>query len=165
MINNLTQEQIEFINNIVDGVYYINDKNKLCCDDGIYLKDSNKYKKMEVEFEFVRWNFIIDNHTLTSTEGMPKFIGGDLLLNSNSLEKLVIPDDLKISGDFVIVGDTLKNYFSNVQEEDFKHWDKIKWFYILGTHPRLISIAKNYIPKDKFIELVERYPKTKLYLR
>jgi hypothetical protein len=104
-----------------------------------------------------------DNH-LTSLEFAPSEVGGGFYCSNNHLTSLDGCPDY-VGGSFNCHNNPLKNYFKNIKEEDFKHWDKLDWVDVIKEYPFLINITKNYVSKKNFIRLIEEYPKTKLYLR
>jgi hypothetical protein len=101
---------------------------------------------------------------LTSLEGAPSEVGGDFYCHNNHLTSLEFAPS-KVGGVFNCSNNHLKNYFKNIKEEEFKHWDVFVWSWVLEEYPFLINIAKNYVNKEDFIGLIKEYPKTKLYSR
>jgi hypothetical protein len=138
----LTQEQIEFLNEVVRGTWTLNSEGKVDVVGGVNII-SMPLTEIPVKFGKVSGYFNCYNNHLTSLENCPDEVG---------------------SG-FYCDGNNLKDYFKNIKEEDFKHWDKLYWAIVLQEYPFLINIAKNYVGKEGFIYYIEKCPKTKLYLK
>jgi hypothetical protein len=109
-------------------------------------------------------DFYCFNNHLTSLEFAPSSVGEDFYCSHNNLTSLEFAPS-KVGGIFNCSNNPLKNYFKNIKEEEFKHWDVFVWSWVLEEYPFLINIAKNYVDKEDFIDLIKMYPKTKLYLR
>jgi hypothetical protein len=161
---NLTKEQKEFLDRVVPtGEWTLNSEGKVDVDYGsVYLNMEGLYK-IPLKFGKVDGSFYCYNNNLTSLEGCPDYVGGIFDCSENNLTSLEgCPDE--VGGSFNCFNNPLKNYFKNIKEEDFKHWSKLTWRWVL-EYPFLINITKNYVGKEGFIYYIEKCPKTKLYLK
>jgi hypothetical protein len=140
----LTKEQIEFLDEVVSvgGKWTLNSEGKIDVDGSVWFINTN-LTKIPVEFGRVSASLYCYDNNLTSLEGCPDEVGGNFSFKSNNL----------------------KNYFKNIKEEDFKLWDKLNWGDIINEYPFLVNIVKNYVSKERFIDIIKTVPKTKLYLR
>jgi len=139
----LTKEQIEFLDKVVKGgTWTLNSEGKVDVR-GIISMNEMGLTEIPVKFGKVSGYFSCMNNNLTSLEGCP--------------------DELGVY--FYCVGNNLKNYFKNIKEEDFKLWGNLNWWDIIEEYPFLINIVKNYVSKERFMNLIKKYPKTKLYLK
>ena len=139
----LTKEQIEFLDMVCYGIKYwkLNSEGKVDVDGSVDIGNMN-LTEIPVKFGIVSGNFWCFNNQLTSLKNAPKTIVG---------------------GRFYCSKNNLTNYFKNIKEEDFPHWDKFNWGSILEEYPFLINIGKKYLSKD-FKYYLDNYPQTKLYL-
>ena len=138
----LTKEQIEFLD-------------RVCSRRDEWKLNSNGEVDVDMSVFIVRMNL---------TEIPVKFgrVDGDVNCYDNNLTTLKnCPDS--VSGYFRCQLNNLTNYFKNIKEEDFPHWDKFNWGSILEEYPFLINIGKKYLSKD-FKYYLDNYPQTKLYL-
>jgi len=141
----LTQEQIEFLDKVCGGKWTLNSNGEVDVDWYVDLSSKN-LTKIPVKFGKVH-DFYIFNNSLTTLENYPNVIKN----KNNSV--------------YFYGNPPLSNYFKNIKEEDFKHWDKLDWDIALDEFPILIRFAKNYVSKEEFMNLINQYPKTKLYLK
>jgi len=183
----LTKEQKYFLDRVVKvGTWTLNSEGKVDVDGNVIMIDMNlvkipiKFGKVSESFDCshnhltslegcsdeVGGSFNCYNNHLTSLEGCPDWVGRDFSCSKNHLTSLKNAPDY-VGGKFLCYNNSLKNYFKNIKEEDFKLWGNLnwRWWNMMGEYPFLINIAKNYVDKEDFIELIEHFPKTKLYLR
>ena len=161
----LTKEQIEFLDRVCYGRKYwkLNSNGEVDVDGGVVMSGMN-LTEIPVKFGSVKGGrFYCYNNQLTSLIGSPTSIeDGYFNCSSNQLTSLegcpISIDD----GWVYFYKNPLTNYFKNIKEEDFLHWDKLYWGDILRKYPFLINIAKKYIKDLKWY--LERFPQTKLYL-
>jgi hypothetical protein len=160
----LTQEQIEFLDRVVErGDWTLNSNGGVDVDGDVDLSFMN-LTEIPVKFGKVTGSFDCDENKLTTLKNVPDWVGGSFYCSDNKLTSLEGCPDY-VGEDFYCNYNNLKVYFKNIKEEDFKHLKKVDWFWVLEEYPFLINIAKNYVGKENFIKLIEGYPKTKLYLK
>jgi hypothetical protein len=184
----LTKEQIEFLDRVCFERYKwtLNSEGKVDVDGNVIMIAMNlvkipvKFGRVSESFDCSRnkltslegcpdWvggSFNCFNNHLTSLEGCPDYVGGEFHCSWNSLTSLEgCPDEVGLG--FYFYKNPLRDYFKNIKEEDFKFWreGKLHWTDIIREYPFLINIAKNYVEKERFIDLIKKYPKTKLYLK
>jgi len=165
---NLTQIPVKF--GKVSGWFDCSENNLTSlegCPDYVggdfYCYDNNLTSLKGSPIEVVG-DFRCYQNLLTSLEFAPSEVGGVFWCHNNNLTSLEgCPNEL--GGYFYCFGNNLKNYFKNIKEEDFKLWGNLNWWDIIEEYPFLINICKKYITKNYFIELIEHFPKTKLYLK
>jgi len=156
----LTKEQIKFLNEVVKGTWTLNSVDV----EGNVIMIVMNLVKIPVKFGKVTRNFNCSNNLLTSLEFSPSKVGGSFDCSYNNLTSLEGCPDY-VGGYFYCYNNPLKDYFKNIKEEDFKLWGAFVWSWVIKEYPFLIKIAKNYVDKEDFIELIEHFPKTKLYLK
>jgi hypothetical protein len=165
----LSKEQIEFLNEVVKmnlngtNPWILNSEGKVDVDGNVWMSNM-KLTKIPVKFGRVSGWFDCSENNLTSLEFVPSEVRGYFICSNNNLTSLDECPDY-VSGDIYCGGNNLKDYFKNIKEGEFKHWDKLYWSGIIKEYPFLIKIAKNYVNKEDFIGLIKEYPKTKLYLK
>jgi hypothetical protein len=161
----LTKEQIEFLDRVCFERYKwtLNTDGKIDVDGNVIMIAMNLIT-IPVKFGKVSESFYCSDNHLTSLEGCPDWVGKDFDCSENNLTSLEFAPS-KVGGWFYCSNNPLKDYFKNIKEEDFKLWGAFVWGDVLNEYPFLIYIAKNYIPKERFIDLIKKYPKTKLYLK
>jgi hypothetical protein len=175
----LTQEQIEFLDKVCNNgnkttneksFYYDYDENGVNAF-GVDMRDMN-LTKIPIKFNVVYGYFYCGENKLTSLENCPDVVYGSFWANNNNLTSLDYSPKHIGTGRFYIENNPLRNYFKNIKEEDFKLWGSLDWRCvivgnspIIQEYPFLITIAKNYVNKETFIDLIEKYPETKLYLK
>jgi len=183
----LTQEQIKFLNKVVErGNWTLNSNSGVYVDGDVSMIDMNlteipvKFGKITGDFgcsqnsltslngcpTTVNGIFWCNCNNLTSLEFTPSYVGGDFGCSHNNLTSLEFAPS-KVGGGFYCYNNPLKDYFKNIKEEYFEHWNKLywRWCNMIEEYPFLINIAKNYVDKETFIDLIKKYPKTKLYLK
>ena len=134
----LTKEQIEFLDRVCDGRWELNSNGEVDVDGDVWANDMN-LTEIPVKFGSVAW-FYCENNQLTSLKNCPNSINGSILIENN----------------------LLCDYFKNINEEDFPHWDKLYWVDVLKEYPFLINIGKNYLNNlEYYLDII---PQTKLYL-
>ena len=159
----LTEEQIEFLDNVCDEMtltkYLGNDKfYEVRCKshwglnsdgevDVFGLVVLKKIKKSEIPVKFgkVDGNFYCSYSNLTTLKNFPKII--------TPVEQL-----------FDIRGNNLTDYFRNIKDENFPHWDKLVWGMVLLEYPFLVNIGKKYFDRSNLEFVLDCIPQTKLYL-
>ena len=162
----LTKEQIDFLDRVVSGGrnnWTLNSEGKVDVDGWVSIHNEN-LTEIPVKFGKVTEFFSCSINKLTTLKNCPDYVSGDFSCYDNHLTSLEFaPSEVGLT--FWCDDNPLTNYFKNIKEEDFKHWDKLNWWIIIHQYPRLITIAKNYVSKKTFINLIKQYPKTKLYLK
>ena len=127
----------------------------------------NQLKSLKNAPKSVGGYFDCSDNQLTSLEFAPTSVRGDFSCYNNQLTSLE-GCPTSVGRDFYCVYNNLTNYFKNIKEEDFPHWDKLNWcvgwWTILDEYPFLINIAKKYITKDDLKMCLNKYPQTKIYL-
>ena len=160
----LTKEQIEFLDRVCDGrdKWKLNSEGKVDVDVGSVRMDGMNLTEIPVKFGSVSGSFICNNNQLTSLKNAPMDVGGVFYCDNNELTSLeFLP--MSFGGGFLHVhNNPLTNYFKNIKEEDFPHWDKLSWYDVLIKYPFLINIGKKYV-KD-FRLYLKNFPKLKIYL-
>ncbi len=138
----LTQEQIDFLDKVCRGRknWTLNSDGEV--DVAVAVNIRGGITEIPVKFGRVEGEFSCSYNNLTALKNYPNFI----------------------SGNFYCYDNPLKEYFKNIKEEDFPHWDKLDWDVVLGEYPFLINIAKNYIDDDLW-GILNKYPQTKLYYK
>jgi hypothetical protein len=159
----LTKEQIEFLDKAVKGTWALNSEGKVDVDGDVNIVRLG-ITQLPVKFGKVSGSFYCSYNNLTSLEGCPDEVRWSFDCDDNNLTSLEFAPSY-VGGWFYYSNNPLKDYFKNIKEEDFKLWGTFVWGDVLNEYPFLIYIAKNYIPKERFIDLIENYPKTKLYLK
>ena len=155
----LTSLQKLILDKSCDGRDYwtLNENGEIDVNGNVDLNDILKDVKCKslielgLQFGEVRGNFRMANNNLTSLDGIPKVIKYD---------SEYAPYYPRIS----ISGNNLTNYFKNIKEEDFPHWDKLYWDSVLTEYPFLVNrmMEVEDIEDSKF--LINLHPQTKLYL-
>ena len=138
----LTKEQIEFLDVVVSGTWKLNSNGEVDVKGWVGMQGMN-LTEIPVKFGSVWGDFNCSKNHLTTLKNAPKSIVG---------------------GRFYCSNNQLTNYFKNIKEEDFPHWDKLYWGFIIEDYPFLINIGKKYMTKDYLEEYLERFPLTKIYL-
>ena len=162
----LTKEQKEFLDRVVGGGrknWTLNSEGKVDVDGWVSIHNGD-LTEIPVKFGRVTEFFSCSYNKLTSLENCPDYVGGDFSCSINHLTSLEFAPS-EVGGEFSCYNNPLKNYFKNIKEEDFKLWGNLNWWITIHQYPRLITIAKNYVSKKTFINLIKQYPKTKLYLK
>ena len=137
----LTEQQIEFLDRVCSGRdnWKLNSNGEVDVERDVDICHLN-LTEIPIKFGRVGGDFWCYGNQLTSLEFAPKIVGGKVYCSFNKLT----------------------NYFKNIKEEDFSHWDKLNWVVILQEYPFLINIGKKYIKDLK--GYLKEYPLTKIYL-
>lgn len=141
VVNNnvkLTKEQIKFLNYVCVGRWFINPNGEVDVDGFIHFRDMN-LTEIPVKFGMVSGYVVCSRNQLKTLKNLPKVIGGTLDFRQNNLT----------------------DYFKNIKEEDFPHWDKLYWETVLEEYPFLINIGKKYISSDTLKRYLMEIPQTK----
>jgi len=142
----LTQEQIEFLNVHCKGKWTLNENGEVDVDGGVTIFE-NGLTDLPVKFGKVKETFFCYNVGITTMEKYPTSVGGSLMCYTRNLT----------------------DYFKNIKEEDFPHWDKMNWLGLLDEYPFLINIGKKYAPymmgQYDLNYVLNKFPQTKLYLK
>jgi hypothetical protein len=141
----LTEEQIEFLDEVCEGRKYwkLNSKGEVDVDGAVIIPDFYISGEIPVKFGEVTGCFNCSNNNLTTLKNFPEYIGDCIYLQGNNLT----------------------DYFKSIKEEDFDNWYVLDWFGILREYPFLINISKNYISTKQLPEYLKEFPLTKLYYR
>ncbi len=160
----LTEEQIKFLDKVCYGRVYwaLNENGKVDVGGDVKMNDMN-LTEIPVKFGRVDGNFDCSNNNLKTLKNCPDYVGGDFRCNFNKLTSLEFYPT-SIDGKFDCYKNNLTNYFKNLKEEDFPHWDKLYWIYIIDEYPFLVNISKGGCCNINISYLLNRYPQTKLYL-
>jgi hypothetical protein len=135
----LTKKQIKFLNTVCCGNRWTLNENGEVDVDGWVNMSNMKLTEIPVKFGRVEDWFDCSVNKLTTLKNCPTYIGGN----------------------FWCQGNNLTEYFKNIKEEDFPHWDKLRWAWMLEECPFLVNIAKNYCDREYFKIFLNRFPKTK----
>ena len=135
-------DKIEFLDKVCFGGWKMNSNGEVDVDGDVIMTDLNM-TEIPVKFGRVYGNFSCSNNNLTTLKNCPDYIGDMLYCQRNNL----------------------KEYFKNLKEEDFPHWDKMMWSKNVEQMPFLINIAKKYLNKNKLKYYLKDYPLTKLYYK
>ena len=135
----LTEEQIEFLDNVCPKKWKLNSEGKVDVEGNVDILNLD-ITEIPVKFGKVTGYFWCPDNKLTTLEGCPDVIGWT----------------------FMCYGNNLTNYFKTIKEEDFPHWGRTKW-NILEDYPFLINIILKY-HKRRVVDIINTYPQTKLYL-
>jgi len=139
----LTEEQIEFLDKGVKrGTWTLNEKGEVDVDGNVNISSMN-LTEIPVKFGSVSGYFYCSDNNLTTLKNCPNFVGEWFNSSYNPLT----------------------NYFKNIKEEDFPHWDKLSWDSDLNEHPFLINIGKKYLDEEDLKVVLDAYPLTKIYLK
>ena len=155
----LTKEQIEFLDNVCDGSWKLNSDGEVDVDGSVYMSYMN-LPEIPVKFGRVSGSFYCYNNQLTTLKNSPTSVGDGYSCSFNNLTSLEFAPK-RVNG-FFCHNNPLTNYFKNIKEEDFPHWDKLYWSPILKEYPFLINIGKKYRFNLKYY--LDKYPQTKIYL-
>ena len=162
----LTKEQIEFLDRVCYGRKYciLNPDGEVDVDGGVDMGFMN-LTEIPVKFGSVRGgSFVCSDNQLTSLKNSPTSVGGGLFCSRNKLISLEgFP--IRVGWDLWCSSNPLTNYFKNIKEEDFPHWDKLNWDWMLKEYPFLINICKKYRTKNNLKGYLNYHPQTKIYLK
>ncbi len=125
------------------------------CNGILKILGCKSLEDFGIQFGTVSGNFRIGSNDLTSLNGIPRKFYDGYLKDGHYF----IPD-----WRIYIDDNNLTNYFKNLKEDDFKHWDKIYWGGILEEYPLMINIAKKHLDEIMITYYLNLYPLTKLYL-
>ena len=137
----LTKEQIEFLDKVCDGSWKLNSNGEVDVDGSVNMYYMN-LTEIPVKFGNVKLHFRCSKNNLTTLKNCPNYVGDKFTLQYNNLT----------------------NYFKNIKEEDFPHWDKLFWGDVIREYPFLINIVKKYKTTSELGLYLGMYPQTKLYL-
>ena len=139
----LTEEQIEFLDKVCfhRDHWKLNSNGEVDVYGGVFMAGMN-LTEIPVKFGKVEVYFVCSRNNLTTLKNCPTYTEGLLYFSKNNLTE----------------------YFKNIKEEDFPHWDKLDWVDILREYPFLINISMKYMCKDNWYVILENIPQTKLYL-
>jgi hypothetical protein len=142
----LTQEQIEFLNKVCGGrengvKWRLTSDGEVDVYGWVDMRNMN-LTEIPVKFGTVNERFNCGNNKLTTLKNCPNFIHNLIEFYNNPLTE----------------------YFKNIKEEDFPHWDKLRYTLTLDEYPFLINIISKYLGDD-LKWYVDNVPQTKLYLK
>ena len=157
----LSKEQIEFLDRVVEGTWVINSNGEVDVDGDVFM-DYRNLTEIPIKFGRVNGYFSCSENQLTTLKNSPTSVGEDFWCSYNNLTSLE-GCPISVDDDFYFYDNPLTNYFKNIKEEDFAHWDKLDWDWTLEEYPFLINIAKKYVKNLKW--WVDNYPQTKIYLK
>jgi hypothetical protein len=164
----LTEEQIEFLDEVCEGRKYwkLNSKGEVDVDGNVDMTNKN-LTEIPVKFGRVEGRFDCSNNNLTTLKNCPTYINGGFSsfdCGGNKLTSLEYCPDSIGGSYFRFDINPLTDYFKSIKEEDFLHWDKLLWWEILKEYPYLINIGKKYFNRDELRHHLDNIPQTKLYL-
>ena len=140
----LTKEQIEFLDKVCVGKWTLNENGEVDVDGSVDMLSYMGFVEIPVKFGNVSGNFNCTSNNLTTLKNCPNYISGVA---------------------FYCSGNNLTEYFKSIKEEDFHHWGKLRWGWILKDYPFLINICKNYVFNNEHLKFyLNTVPLTKLYL-
>ncbi len=124
------------------------------------------YTKLPYKYGRVDGEFNCSGNPLTTMEGFPKSVRGRIILSNMKLTSLDFLNDRDeyFCKNLIITNNPLTDYFKNIKECDFKHWDKLYWEDVLREYPFLINIGKKYLDRDVLNYGLKNHPTLKLYL-
>jgi hypothetical protein len=125
------------------------------CNGILKILGCKSLEDFGIQFGKVSGDFRIGSNDLTSLNGIPRKFDNEYL----NEEYHIIPD-----WRIYIEDNNLTNYFKNLKEGDFPHWDKIYWGDVIREYPVMINTAKRYLEEFMLIHYLNFYPLTKLYL-
>ena len=160
----LTKEQMEFLNKVCDGKYNwaIDPKGNIEVIGDVDMRFM-KLTEIPVKFGKIGAHFYCSNNQLTTLKNCPDVVYYGFDCSYNKLTSLEFAPT-SVWGDFYCSNNQLTNYFKNIKEEDFPHWDKLYWGSIIEEYPFLINTGKKYMTKEEFRGYLEKFPQTKIYL-
>jgi len=163
----LTKEQLEFLDRVVKGEWTLNSDGKVDVNSNVIMS-SGEFTEIPFKFGRVEENFICSFNNLTTLKNSPDYVGGVFSCRSNNLTNLdYLPKH--IEEELYISSNNLYNFFKNIKEEDFPYWKNFMWVWgtssLLDEYPFLINICKNHATRELLKEIIEKKPKTKLYLK
>ncbi len=140
----LTEEQIKFLDKVCKGRlnWTLNSEGKVDVDGAVYMVDMN-LTEIPVKFGRVKGCFTCNRNNLTTLKNCPDYIGDTLNCHTNNLTE----------------------YFKNIKEEDFPHWEVLNWWGVINDYPFLINIATEIYNSRSIRGWLNMYPLTKLYLK
>jgi hypothetical protein len=142
----LTKEQINFLNEVCeDSEWMLNSEGEVDVDGYVYM-DFMELTEIPVKFGRVNGYFSCSGNKLTTLKNCPKrMVGYDPVLYCDH--------------------NNLTEYFKNIKDRDFPHWDKLLWFEFLPEYPFLINIMKKYLDNDDLKKCLNSIPETKIYYK
>jgi hypothetical protein len=138
----LTEEQIRFLNDVCSGKWILDENGEVYVDSSVDMS-GGMFTEIPVKFGKVEGYFNCSRNNLTTLENCPTYVGGG----------------------FIVGGNNLTDYFKSIKEEEFPHWDKLRWSWMLEEYPFLINIVKKYKIVDALKIYLKHYPLTKLYYK
>ena len=163
----LTKEQIKFLDEVVSGTWKLNSNGEVDVKGWVGMQGMN-LTEIPVKFGSVWGDFNCSMNQLISLKNSPTSVGGNFYCYFNNLTSLEGSPSSVGGGWFdcsrnnLTNKTNLTNYFKNTKEEDFPHWGKLNWNFVLQEYPFLINIGKKYLSKD-FKYYLDKYPQTKIY--
>jgi hypothetical protein len=140
----LTQEQIEFLDAVCEGMWELNNNGKVDVDGNVFMDGRNRnITEIPVKFGKIEGWFSCADSNLTTLKNCPDSIVFDFYCEKNNLT----------------------DYFKSIKKEDFPHWENLPWGLVLDEYPFLINIAKKYLDRERWGNCLENIPLTKLYYK
>jgi hypothetical protein len=87
-VNQLTEEQVEFLNRYIRGSWKLNQKGKIDIEGDFDCSKSGLKTLKGIQFGVVRGGFYCSYNFLETLEGAPEIVGGDFNCSYNSLTLL-----------------------------------------------------------------------------
>ncbi len=164
----LTEEQIKFLDKVCKGRlnWTLNSEGKVDVAGNVDISQRG-LTEIPVKFGKVDSHFNCNSNNLTTLKNCPDYVGGMFQCSDNNLTSLDFYPN-KLNSNFWLFHlehNNLTDYFKNIKEEDFTHWEKLYWGDILDEYPFLVNILKNYVDRDKLKTFLNHFPLTKLYYK
>ena len=159
----LTKEQMEFLDRVCVGTWELNSNGEVDVVNWSVSMYGMNLTEIPVKFGRVRGDFLCYENQLITLKNAPTSVEGSFSCSNNKLTSLEFAP--KNIGELIYCyNNNLTNYFKNIKEEDFPHWDKLNWVDVLKEYPFLINICKKNTHLYTLKQWVNIYPQTKLYL-
>jgi hypothetical protein len=137
----LTQEQIKFLDTVCKYKWNLNKSGEVDVDGDVYINGMG-LTEIPVKFGKVDGWVSCSGNNLTTLKNCPTYVGfGGIRFYSNNLT----------------------DYFKNIREEDFPHWDKLYYTETLEQYPFLINIIKKYLNRNDLEWYLHNIKQTKIY--
>ena len=120
------------------------------------------------KFGVIEGSFDCSYNPFTTMEGFPQKIINGWFLNLEGIQLTTLEFlnycDLEGCKNININNNNLVEYLKIATKKDFKYWDKLNWNRVIKEYPFLINVAKNYLDKERFVDIIKNNQQTKIYL-
>ncbi len=140
----LTEIQKGFLDEVCygRGEWDLNENGEVDTEDSVDMSNRN-LTEIPIKFGKVKGNFWVGFNNLTTLKNLPNEIDGLIDLEGNNLTE----------------------YFKNLKEEDFPHWDKLDWDVVKNYQSLfIVMLRKSNLSNNDIIEILNDYPLPNLYL-